>query len=76
MLTCPYCAYRIQNVPVFKEVKVNLLNNVCPDKDSSKSTQSEMDSATTIAAATAAAIASTAPLLKVSDKFHQFGVAK
>lgn len=48
---------------------------MCPDKDSSKSTQSEMDSATTIAAATAAAIASTAPLLKVSDKF-QFGVAK
>ncbi|XP_039175438.1 protein TALPID3 isoform X1 [Crotalus tigris] len=58
---------RIQNVPVFKEVKVNLLNNVCPDKDSSKSTQSEMDSATTIAAATAAAIASTAPLLKVQS---------
>ncbi|KAL7992759.1 hypothetical protein Chor_017015 [Crotalus horridus] len=58
---------RIQNVPVFKEVKVNLLNNVCPDKDSSKSTQSEMDSAATIAAATAAAIASTAPLLKVQS---------
>ncbi|XP_026525973.1 protein TALPID3 [Notechis scutatus] len=58
---------RIQNVPVFKEVKVNLLNNVCPEKDSSKSTQSEMDSATTIAAATAAAIASTAPLLKVQS---------
>ncbi|XP_070606262.1 protein TALPID3 isoform X2 [Erythrolamprus reginae] len=58
---------RIQNGPVFKEVKVNLLNNVCPDKDSSKSTQSEVDSATTIAAATAAAIASTAPLLKVQS---------
>ncbi|ETE73524.1 hypothetical protein L345_00656, partial [Ophiophagus hannah] len=58
---------RIQNVPVFKEVKVNLLNNVCPEKDSSKSTQSEMDTATTIAAATAAAIASTAPLLKVQS---------
>ncbi|XP_058018949.1 protein TALPID3 isoform X7 [Ahaetulla prasina] len=58
---------RIQNVPVFKEVKVNLLNHVCPDKDSSKSTQSEMDSAATIAAATAAAIASTAPLLKVQS---------
>ncbi|XP_032091892.1 protein TALPID3 isoform X1 [Thamnophis elegans] len=58
---------RIQNVPVFKAVKVNLLNNVCPDKDSSKSMQSEMDSATTIAAATAAAIASTAPLLKVQS---------
>ncbi|XP_063146541.1 protein TALPID3 isoform X2 [Candoia aspera] len=59
---------RIQNIPVFKEVKVHLLNNVYPEnKDSSKSTQSEVDSATTIAAATAAAIASTAPLLKVQS---------
>ncbi|XP_053104548.1 protein TALPID3 isoform X2 [Hemicordylus capensis] len=59
---------RIQSVPVFKEVKVQLLDNPCPDKkDSTKSTRSEMDSATTIAAATAAAIASTAPLLKVQS---------
>ncbi|XP_061468435.1 protein TALPID3 isoform X2 [Rhineura floridana] len=59
---------RIQNVPVFKEVKVQLLHNTCLDKkDSSKSTHSEMDSVTTIAAATAAAIASTAPLLKVQS---------
>ncbi|KAM6462566.1 protein TALPID3 isoform 2-T2 [Liasis olivaceus] len=59
---------RIQNVPVFKEVKVHLLNDACPEnKDSSKSTQSEMDSAATIAAAAAAAIASTAPLLKVQS---------
>ncbi|XP_054827230.1 protein TALPID3 isoform X2 [Eublepharis macularius] len=59
---------RIQNVPVCKEVKVQLLDSVCPDqKNSAKSTHSEMDSATTIAAATAAAIASAAPLLKVQS---------
>ncbi|XP_060127133.1 LOW QUALITY PROTEIN: protein TALPID3 [Zootoca vivipara] len=59
---------RIQNVPVFKEVKVQLLDDVCSDKkDSAKSTQSERESATTIAAATAAAIASTAPLFKVQS---------
>ncbi|XP_042308937.1 protein TALPID3 isoform X2 [Sceloporus undulatus] len=59
---------RIQNAPVFKEVKVQLLDNTWPDKkDNPKSTCSEMDSATTIAAATAAAIASTAPLLKVQS---------
>ncbi|XP_078240049.1 protein TALPID3 isoform X2 [Pogona vitticeps] len=59
---------RIQNAPVFKEVKVQLLDHACPDKkDSTRSTQSEVDSVTTIAAATAAAIASTAPLLKVQS---------
>ncbi|CAI5764763.1 protein TALPID3 isoform X1 [Podarcis lilfordi] len=59
---------RIQTVPVFKEVKVQLLDDVCSDKkDSTKSTQSEIESATTIAAATAAAIASTAPLFKVQS---------
>ncbi|XP_067319175.1 protein TALPID3 isoform X3 [Anolis sagrei] len=59
---------RIQNAPVFKEVKVQLLGNMSSDKkDSPKSSHSEMDSAATIAAATAAAIASTAPLLKVQS---------
>ncbi|KAL8168748.1 UNVERIFIED_CONTAM: hypothetical protein K2H54_015425, partial [Gekko kuhli] len=59
---------RIQNVPVFKEVKVQLLDNARPDqKDRTKSAHTEMDSATTIAAATAAAIASAAPLLKVQS---------
>ncbi|XP_077180081.1 protein TALPID3 isoform X2 [Paroedura picta] len=59
---------RIQNVPVFKEVKVQLLENAGPDqKDGTKSTHHEMDPATTIAAATAAAIASAAPLLKVQS---------
>ncbi|XP_066468516.1 protein TALPID3 isoform X2 [Tiliqua scincoides] len=59
---------RIQSAPVFKEVKVQLLDHASPaKKDSSKSTRSEVDSATTIAAATAAAIASTAPLLKVQS---------
>ncbi|XP_015278858.1 PREDICTED: protein TALPID3 [Gekko japonicus] len=59
---------RIQNVPVFKEVKVQLLDNACQDqKDRAKSAHGEMDTATTIAAATAAAIASAAPLLKVQS---------
>uniref|UniRef100_H9GLI0 KIAA0586 n=1 Tax=Anolis carolinensis TaxID=28377 RepID=H9GLI0_ANOCA len=57
--------------PVFKEVKVQLLGNTCSNKkDSPKSSHSEMDSAATIAAATAAAIASTAPLLKVQSDFE------
>ncbi|XP_048340623.1 protein TALPID3 [Sphaerodactylus townsendi] len=55
---------RIQNVPVSKEVKVQLLDNRHPNR---KDTHGEVNSATTIAAATAAAIASTAPLLKVQS---------
>ncbi|KFZ48598.1 TALPID3 protein, partial [Antrostomus carolinensis] len=63
---------KTQNTPVLKEVKVQLLGNastekkesVCPD---SRSAHREADSATTIAAATAAAIATTAPLLKVQN---------
>ncbi|KAJ7345412.1 hypothetical protein JRQ81_001362 [Phrynocephalus forsythii] len=59
---------RMQNAPVFKEVKVQLLDNPCPgEKDSTKPSHSEADSVATIAAATAAAIASTAPLLKVQS---------
>uniref|UniRef100_A0A8C3T6Z6 KIAA0586 n=1 Tax=Chelydra serpentina TaxID=8475 RepID=A0A8C3T6Z6_CHESE len=62
---------RTQNPPVFKEVKVQLLENVSTEKKESaqdtRSAHSNIDSATTIAAATAAAIATTAPLLKVQS---------
>ncbi|NXP46959.1 TALD3 protein, partial [Heliornis fulica] len=62
-----------QNAPVLKEVKVQLLANASTEKkasvgqDTVSATQREVDSATTIAAATAAAIATTAPLLKVQN---------
>ncbi|KAM9147313.1 protein TALPID3 isoform 2-T3 [Pangshura tecta] len=62
---------RTQNPPVFKEVKVQLLENVSAEKkgntQDTRSAHSNIDSATTIAAATAAAIATTAPLLKVQS---------
>ncbi|XP_005295595.2 protein TALPID3 isoform X3 [Chrysemys picta bellii] len=62
---------RTQNPPVFKEVKVQLLENVSTEKKESaqdtQSAHSNIDSAATIAAATAAAIATTAPLLKVQS---------
>ncbi|NXN15676.1 TALD3 protein, partial [Indicator maculatus] len=63
---------KTQNAPVPKEVKVQLLGNAHMEKKESigpetRSAHSEADSATTIAAATAAAIASTAPLLKVQN---------
>ncbi|XP_050808463.1 protein TALPID3 isoform X5 [Gopherus flavomarginatus] len=62
---------RTQNPPVFKEVKVQLLENVSAEKKEStqdtRSAHSNIDSAATIAAATAAAIATTAPLLKVQS---------
>ncbi|XP_074852390.1 protein TALPID3 [Carettochelys insculpta] len=62
---------RTQNPPVFKEVKVQLLDNVSTEKKESaqdtRSAHSDIDPATTIAAATAAAIATTAPLLKVQS---------
>ncbi|XP_073206079.1 protein TALPID3 isoform X7 [Lepidochelys kempii] len=62
---------RTQNPPVFKEVKVQLLENASTEKKKSaqdtRSAHSNIDSATTIAAATAAAIATTAPLLKVQS---------
>uniref|UniRef100_A0A8C8RAG5 KIAA0586 n=1 Tax=Pelusios castaneus TaxID=367368 RepID=A0A8C8RAG5_9SAUR len=62
---------RSQNPPVFKEVKVQLLENVSTEKkggaQETRSAHRERDSATTIAAATAAAIATTAPLLKVQS---------
>lgn len=66
------CFDRTQNTPVLKEVKVQLLGNASTEKKESvgqdtRSTHREVDSATTIAAATAAAVATTAPLLKVSS---------
>ncbi|NXE97734.1 TALD3 protein, partial [Menura novaehollandiae] len=63
---------KAQNTPVHKEVKVQLLGNASTEKKESvghgtRSALREVDSATTIAAATAAAIATTAPLLKVQN---------
>lgn len=64
--------YRTQSTPVRKEVKVQLLGNASTEKKENvghdiKAAYREVDCATTIAAATAAAIATTAPLLKVSN---------
>ncbi|KFM02035.1 TALPID3 protein, partial [Aptenodytes forsteri] len=66
---------KTQNTPVLKEVKVQLLGNASTEKKESvgqdiRSTHREVDSATTIAAATAAAVATTAPLLKVQNELE------
>ncbi|XP_042720594.1 protein TALPID3 isoform X6 [Lagopus leucura] len=63
---------KTRSAPVFKEVKVQLLGNASPERKEGvgqdpSSMHREADSATTIAAATAAAIATTAPLLKVQN---------
>ncbi|KFP67907.1 TALPID3 protein, partial [Cariama cristata] len=63
---------KTQSTPVLKEVKVQLLGNASRGKKESvdhdtRSAHREVDSATTIAAATAAAIATTTPLLKVQN---------
>uniref|UniRef100_A0A8C3B653 KIAA0586 n=1 Tax=Cairina moschata TaxID=8855 RepID=A0A8C3B653_CAIMO len=63
---------KTQNTPLFKEVKVQLLGNASTERketvtQDTRPTHREADSATTIAAATAAAIATTAPLLKVQN---------
>ncbi|NXP57559.1 TALD3 protein, partial [Chloropsis cyanopogon] len=64
---------KTQVIPVHKEVKVQLLGNASTEKregaggDTRSAAPREVDSATTIAAATAAAIATTAPLLKVQN---------
>ncbi|XP_071282289.1 protein TALPID3 isoform X1 [Agelaius tricolor] len=63
---------KTQVIPVHKEVKVQLLGSAPTEKkegagSDSRSAAREVESATTIAAATAAAIASTAPLLKVQN---------
>lgn len=70
--------YRIQNVPVPvpKEVKVQLLGNAFTDArdslgGSTRAAPREVDSATTIAAAAAAVIATAAPLLKVSGQLWE-----
>ncbi|NXY47719.1 TALD3 protein, partial [Ceuthmochares aereus] len=63
---------KIKKTPVRKEVKVHFLGNASTEKresvgEDTKSAHREAESATTIAAATAAAIATTAPLLKVQN---------
>lgn len=56
-------------MPVFKEVKVHLLEDSNTEKDTvaqeTETSPNRIDSATTVAAATAAAIATAAPLIKV-----------
>ncbi|XP_075387059.1 protein TALPID3 isoform X2 [Tenrec ecaudatus] len=66
---------RAQRMPVFKEVKVQLLEDAGAEKatvaqetrTSPSPSPSGIDSATTVAAATAAAIATAAPLIKVQS---------
>ncbi|XP_026705745.1 protein TALPID3 isoform X2 [Athene cunicularia] len=63
---------KTQSHPVLKEVKVQLLGNASAEKKESvdhdtRPAHNEVDSSTAIAAATAAAIATTAPLLKVQN---------
>ncbi|KAM6360600.1 protein TALPID3 isoform 3-T3 [Alca torda] len=66
---------KAQNAPILKEVKVRLFGNASTEKKEifgreTRSAYREVDSATTIAAATAAAIATTAPLLKVQNELE------
>ncbi|XP_019500277.1 PREDICTED: protein TALPID3 isoform X1 [Hipposideros armiger] len=62
---------KVQSLPVFKEVKVQLLEDAGTEKDAvtqeTRTSPSAIDSATTVAAATAAAIATAAPLIKVQS---------
>ncbi|CAO2586527.1 Protein TALPID3 [Lemmus lemmus] len=65
---------KAQSMPVFKEVKVHLLedsntekNTVAQETETSGESPNRIDSATTVAAATAAAIATAAPLIKVQS---------
>ncbi|NWI92724.1 TALD3 protein, partial [Pitta sordida] len=63
---------KAQSAPVHKEVKVQLLGNGSTGKKEgfghdTRAAPREVESATTIAAATAAAIATTAPLLRVQN---------
>ncbi|NXA73700.1 TALD3 protein, partial [Thryothorus ludovicianus] len=63
---------KTQILPVRKEVKVQLLGSASTERregagGDTRAAPREVDSATTIAAATAAAIATTAPLLKVQN---------
>ncbi|NWW50750.1 TALD3 protein, partial [Pedionomus torquatus] len=66
---------KAQNAPVLKEEKVQLLRNASTEKKASVDHETrlayrEVDSATTIAAATAATIATTAPLLKIQNELE------
>ncbi|NXA21969.1 TALD3 protein, partial [Ibidorhyncha struthersii] len=66
---------KTQNTPVLKEVKVQLLGNAFTEKKENvgrdtRAAYRDVDCATTIAAATAAAIATTAPLLKVQNELE------
>ncbi|XP_051003183.1 protein TALPID3 [Acomys russatus] len=62
---------KAQNMPVFKEVKVHLLEGTNMEKNAvaqeTETSPNRIDSATTVAAATAAAIATAAPLIKVQS---------
>nr|XP_048271427.1 protein TALPID3 isoform X2 [Myodes glareolus] len=62
---------KAQSMPVFKEVKVHLLEDSNTEKNTvaqeTETSPSRIDSATTVAAATAAAIATAAPLIKVQS---------
>ncbi|XP_055394170.1 protein TALPID3 isoform X2 [Bubalus kerabau] len=65
---------KAQSMPVFKEVKVQLLEDAGTEKDpvtqENRISPSGIDSATTVAAATAAAIATAAPLMKVQSELE------
>ncbi|XP_057586361.1 protein TALPID3 isoform X2 [Hippopotamus amphibius kiboko] len=65
---------KAQSMPVFKEVKVQLLEDAGTEKDpitqENRTSPSGIDSATTVAAATAAAIATAAPLIKVQSELE------
>ncbi|XP_021104860.1 protein TALPID3 isoform X2 [Heterocephalus glaber] len=62
---------KAQSMPVFKEVKVHLLEDAGTEKGAvlqeARVSPSGIDSATSVAAATAAAIATAAPLIKVQS---------
>ncbi|XP_057638968.1 protein TALPID3 isoform X2 [Chionomys nivalis] len=62
---------KAQSMPVFKEVKVHLLEDSNTEKNTvaqeTETSPNRIDSATTVAAATAAAIATAAPLIKVQS---------
>uniref|UniRef100_A0A287D8B7 KIAA0586 n=1 Tax=Ictidomys tridecemlineatus TaxID=43179 RepID=A0A287D8B7_ICTTR len=62
---------RARSMPIFKEVKVHLLEDAGREENTvtqeARTSPSAIDSATTVAAATAAAIATAAPLIKVQS---------
>uniref|UniRef100_A0A8C9PHH4 KIAA0586 n=1 Tax=Spermophilus dauricus TaxID=99837 RepID=A0A8C9PHH4_SPEDA len=62
---------KARSVPIFKEVKVHLLEDAGTEENTvtqeARTSPSAIDSVTTVAAATAAAIATAAPLIKVQS---------